>query len=344
MSIAAQLLVASGVFTLAMMAVGVCAAAIERRRFPPPGQRIRINDHSLHVRVIGRGSPAVIFESGLPGTVLSWSAVQQRLATCTATLSYDRAGLGWSEPGPEPRTASRIVEELHRLLQTLQLPPPYVLVGHSYGGLTVRLYAARYPEEVAGLVLLDPTMPEEWYPPAEPAQRLLAAGARVCRRGALLCRLGLARWIAWLFRMGAVRAAQKTLTVASRGFLADALRVVGPVFLLPPEERAAIHWFWQQARFYRTLASQIETLPESARQVLEAEQKLTSHPPLLILTTPTTPAPRRQAQQRLADCWPEARLHEVPAGHWIQLENPEAVVEALTGMLGGNAAASSHTG
>jgi pimeloyl-ACP methyl ester carboxylesterase len=339
MIIAVQVLLASGLFALAVMAASICAAAIERRRFSPPGQRVRINGHSLHARVIGRGSPVVIFESGLPGTVLSWSAVQQRLAERTATLSYDRAGLGWSDPGPEPRTAGRIVEELHRLLQALQLPPPYVLVGHSYGGLIVRLYAARYPADVAGLVLLDPTMPEEWYPPSEQTQRLLAAGVRVCRRGALLCRLGLARWIAWLFKMGAARAAQKTLTVASRGFLADALRVVGPVFLLPPEQRAAIHWFWQQARFYRTLASQIETLPQSASQVLEAEQEQSSHAPLLVLTTPTTPASRRWAQQRLTDRWPEARLREVPAGHWIQLEKPEAVLEAITHLLDASAAA-----
>src|SRR5947208_13909012 len=105
-------------------------------------------------------------------TVLSWSNLQRELTESYRVVSYDRAGLGWSDLGPMPRTADRIVDELHRLLQQAAIPPPYVLVGHSFGGLTMPLFAARFPEEVAGMVLVDPVAPSEWNPPSEHDRKL----------------------------------------------------------------------------------------------------------------------------------------------------------------------------
>ena len=126
----------------------------------PPGRLVAVGGHHLHVNCTGQGGPTVILESGLGGTDLEWVKVQPEVAKFTRVCSYDRAGYGWSERGPQPRTGAVLADELARLLSTLQriddgYRPPYVLVGHSLGGLVVRGYASRYPERVAGLVLID---------------------------------------------------------------------------------------------------------------------------------------------------------------------------------------------
>jgi pimeloyl-ACP methyl ester carboxylesterase len=121
----------------------------------PIGQLIDLGGYRLHLACQGEGSPTVVMEAAIGETGLMWSLVQPAVAKLTRACVYDRAGLGWSDPSPRPRTAAVMVEELHTLLATAEVPGPYVLVGHSLGGLLVRLYAARYPQEVAGLVLVD---------------------------------------------------------------------------------------------------------------------------------------------------------------------------------------------
>ena len=121
----------------------------------PPGILVGVGNHQLHIHCTGRGSPAVIFESGLGGTSLDWSRVQPAVSGFTRACSYDRAGYGWSESGPRPRHAARLAAELDRLLLYARIPPPYVLVGHSFGGLSIRIFAARREQTVAGLVLVD---------------------------------------------------------------------------------------------------------------------------------------------------------------------------------------------
>jgi Lysophospholipase len=110
-----------------------------------------------HLRCVGAGAPTVVLEAGLGDGLLTWARVQDSIAGFASVCAYDRAGYGWSDPGPAPRTSAREIAELHALLGAAHLPPPYVLVGHSMGGLNVRLYAFRYPREVAGLVLVDPS-------------------------------------------------------------------------------------------------------------------------------------------------------------------------------------------
>jgi pimeloyl-ACP methyl ester carboxylesterase len=111
--------------------------------------------YRLHLACQREGSPTVVMEAAIGETGLLWSLVQPAVAQRSRVCVYDRAGLGWSDPSPRPRTAEIMVEELHTLLATAEVPGPYVLVGHSFGGLLVRLYAARHPQEVAGLVLVD---------------------------------------------------------------------------------------------------------------------------------------------------------------------------------------------
>ena len=126
---------------------------------PAPGVLVNIGDHKLHIRCAGPsgGSPTVIFEAGGGGSSRDWSLVQNLLSQGVKSCAYDRAGLGWSEPGPAPRTMRQEVFELHALLQAAKIPRPVVLVGQSIGGLLVRLYTEQYGEEVVGVVLVDPT-------------------------------------------------------------------------------------------------------------------------------------------------------------------------------------------
>ncbi len=110
---------------------------------------------------MGQGSPTILCESGLGDTSQTWSTLQSRLSLLTTVCSYDRAGLGHSDPAPVPRTLKSMVRDLAVLLGTVQLPPPYVLVGHSFGGLLVRLYASQHPAAVAGIVLIDSSHEEK---------------------------------------------------------------------------------------------------------------------------------------------------------------------------------------
>jgi pimeloyl-ACP methyl ester carboxylesterase len=123
--------------------------------YPVPGVLVNIGDRSLHLNCKGEGKPSVILDSGLGGNSLDWSRVQPTISGHTQVCAYDRAGYGWSEPGPLPRTSDRIADELHILLKTAGIEGPYVLVGHSFGGYNVRMFASHYPDETAGLILVD---------------------------------------------------------------------------------------------------------------------------------------------------------------------------------------------
>ena len=127
-----------------------------------PGQIISIGDHALHIDCRGYGSPVVVLESGLGGFSTEWQHVQERLSDSTRVCAYDRAGYGWSDDGPLPRTATRNMRELRALLTAAGEQPPFLLVGQSYGGFVVRLFAEQYASEVSGVVLIDASSPEQF--------------------------------------------------------------------------------------------------------------------------------------------------------------------------------------
>jgi len=137
------------------------ATQADRRNFPPPGKLVDVGEHRLHIQCAGEGRPTVVLETGALGISAAWGWVQPQVAVHTRVCSYDRAGLGWSEPGPKPRDALRIAKELRTLLRNAGETPPYVLVGVSFGGLLVRVYADQYPEDVAGLLLVDSSHPDQ---------------------------------------------------------------------------------------------------------------------------------------------------------------------------------------
>jgi pimeloyl-ACP methyl ester carboxylesterase len=133
------------------------ATRLAYRNYPAPGEMFSVSGHDMHIYCTGksRGAPTVVMDSGLGGGVLDWQTVQPKVTEFARVCSYDRSGLGWSESGQKPRTSQRIVKELHALLENAGVGGPYVLVGHSFGGANVQLYASEYPEEVAGMVLVD---------------------------------------------------------------------------------------------------------------------------------------------------------------------------------------------
>lgn len=119
------------------------------------GRMVDVGGYQLHLDCSGEGSPTVVMDAGLGGSSLDWALVQPAVARITRVCSYDRAGMGWSEPGPQPRSPGQIAKELHALLRNGEVPGPYILVGHSLAGKNIRMFAQAYPTEVAGMALID---------------------------------------------------------------------------------------------------------------------------------------------------------------------------------------------
>jgi len=296
---------------------------------PPPGKLVNIGTHRLHLLENGHGSPTIILEAGLMSSVLSWSEIQRTLAQSYRVVSYDRAGLGWSDLGPMPRTAERMVEELHTLLERAAIPPPYVLVGHSFGGLTMPLFAARYPQETAGVVLVDPVAPAEWNPPSEQDRKRAEIGATVSRRAALLCRIGVIRFVAFLLTSGATKLAGRLVRLISREAPTESGSVSSPWFWnLPAEERRMAAIFWVQEKFCRTIASQLENLPGSAVRVSELGEFCSK--PAVILSAKSTPPKRREQHAAIAQRLPKGRyVLAEESSHWIMQDQPGLVLDAV---------------
>jgi pimeloyl-ACP methyl ester carboxylesterase len=147
--------------TLAIVGMIYQTAATEadRRNYPPPGNLIDVGGFKMHIYCAGEGSPTVILETLSGGTSSYWGWVQPEVQMKTRVCIYDRAGRGWSEIDPEPETLARTVHNLHTLLVNANIGGPYVLVGHSIGGLYVRKFTAEFPDDVVGMVLVDAANP-----------------------------------------------------------------------------------------------------------------------------------------------------------------------------------------
>ncbi len=164
----------------------------DARNYPPPGELVSVGPHRLHLHCMGEGSPTVILEALAGGTSSYWAWVQPEVARTTRVCAYDRVGRGWSDPGAAPADLWGTVDNLHTLLQNAGVDGPYVLVGHSIGGLYARGFAHRFADEVAALVLLDSAHPEQLarYPEYQEEQR---ANSRLTSIFPALARIGLFR-------------------------------------------------------------------------------------------------------------------------------------------------------
>jgi pimeloyl-ACP methyl ester carboxylesterase len=302
----------------------------------PPGRLVDVGGFRLHLHCAGDGSPSIILDAALGASSVSWSLVQPELETLTRVCSYDRAGFGWSDAGPLPRTAGRIAEELHTLLQRARVPSPFLFVGHSFGGLVAQIFAHRFQSEVAGLVLVDPAHAEDWVRPAPKEQVLIDRGVRLCRYGAISARVGVARAVTALVGLGQLALARGLVKVVSRGRLSrQDEAILAPIEKLPPEVRPVLAQFWTKPRFFEALGSQIESISISAAQVLEATAGGFGELPLVTISSTNPGDYRLRQQDRLARLSTRGR-HRIASnsGHWIPLDQPEVVIDAVKEMLG----------
>lgn len=303
-------------------------AARDRLVHPPPGRIITAGQTNLHLHEQGQGSPVVIFESGIGASSLSWVVLQPNIAAFTRTVSYDRAGLGWSALSNTPRTVPGIVNELHSALSQANISPPYVLVGHSFGGLLVRAYASLFTDEVVGMVLVDPVSVAVWANCSEPELERLRLGATLSRRGA------------WAARFGLVRAALAILIRGGRWFPKLAARMsgsqgttamtnlVGEVRKLPPEYWPIVRSHWSDPRCFRALAAYLNCLPDSARYA--AQMPPAEKIPMIILSASTATQEELEERDRwIAESGGGRHIHVPQSGHWLHLDHPELVVAAI---------------
>ena len=138
-----------------------CATKLDERRYPMPGVLVEVNGHRIHLDCRGQGSPTVLLDAGLGDSASTWALVQPEVAKFTRVCSYDRPGLGWSEPSPGPRDTRHVAAQLEELLQQAHIAGPYLLVGHSFGGYNQLFFQSIHPDQVVGIVLVDSSHPDQ---------------------------------------------------------------------------------------------------------------------------------------------------------------------------------------
>ena len=300
----------------------------DRRKHPAPGRVIPIGSRRLHIYETGFGGPVVVFESGLASSSLTWNPVQQIVAGRTRAISYDRAGIGWSDEPGEARTLASMVGDLHALLEASGNPSPYILVGHSFGALLARAYASLHPDGVAGLVLVDPVSLDFWADCSKKDQRRLRLGARLSRRGALLAQTGVVRFALDALASGRTRLPQAIAKASAGEATGTVSRLTGVVQKLPSSLRPAVQAHWSNAKSFRAMAEYLDVLPMCAK---EGRAKLiSSELPLTILSAgDATPEELAEREVWVKRSTRGRHIQIADSGHWLPLEHPEQVAAAV---------------
>jgi pimeloyl-ACP methyl ester carboxylesterase len=298
----------------------------DRRRLAGSGHWVEIGaGRSLYVVEKGSGGPTVIFESGIAATNLNWRHIQGIVAQFTHTASYDRGGLGWSSPAGTARTPSNIAVELHAMLESAGIKPPYVLVGHSFGGLVMRRFALLYPEDVAGVVLVDPMRCEEW-PPLDPSkQSTLDRGTRLTGYAIPIAHCGLARLAVTSLLCHSGRVSSFLAGAAGNGGQHVLGRIKEEVGKMPQEVWPIVAAHWSRPGFYAGMCSHVEAVPDTVREMQTADP-IRSIP--VTLLTPASAAPLCEHElSRIGD-----NIQQVIApasAHWIHLDEPGLVIDSI---------------
>jgi pimeloyl-ACP methyl ester carboxylesterase len=285
---------------------------VVKQRFPPHGRMVDIGDRRLQIDCRGTGTPIVVFESGLDANgALSWYKVQDQVATFTRACAYSRAGILWSDPASGSRNATAIATDLHRLLENAGERPPYVLVGHSMGGPYAITFTQHFGSDVAGLVLVDPSHPQQF----ERSAAITGEGAPVV--GPML------RAQTWLGWMGVNRIGESGPSEAD-----DAL---GTIAAYRPVSRA-------------TELREVDAIPDTFAEVTVSHDL--GARPLVVLSGARIDFPRdADRDRRVHEDWVQMHIeeatwstrgrHEVVAnaGHRIQFDDPAAIVAATRSVV-----------
>ncbi len=289
-----------------------------------PAQVVRLPDgRAMNLFCLGSGAPTVILDSGAGQGTSAWSNVQAGIARTTRVCAFDRAGLGFSSPGPMPRDAGAMVDDQEAMLRAAGLTGPFVLVGHSLGGLNAQLYAFRSPEQVAGMVLIDPSVPD-WERRVRGVAPTLMAAADQARARRRACA---DRVIAGGFGPGAA------------GFEAC---FPPPPESLPPAVRALVAARQVSADMHRTINSEADAEAASSAQI-ERHRRQLGDLPLIVLTATGQTYPAsipdeevsavrglwERAHQDIATLSERGELRRVKAGHYIGQTRPDVIVAAV---------------
>ena len=272
------------------------AEAADAKAYPPPGQLVDVGGYRLHINCTGSGSPTVVIVAGAGDWSTTWGVVQPEVAKTARVCTYDRPGLGWSEAAPHPSDAAQFARELHTLLQNANVPGPYVMVGHSLGGLVARVFAHDYASEVLGVVLVDSMNPKQVT--ESMSQKL----AQVYSLQAVLARFGVGRL---LMKLG----------------------------ILPRVPEAAYYPLYLRPGSLQASASEYKGLPAS--RVAAAAVKSFGDLPLIVLTAklndnPGWPAWQNELLQLSSN---SEHLFAEHSGHTIQIDEPKAAVAAILKMV-----------
>lgn len=307
----ALLLTLTGLIWLA----GTWAKAKLTQQYPPPGQMIDVGGYKLHLDCRGQGSPTVLLEAGLGDFSVHWALVQPAVAQFTRVCAYDRAGLGWSDPSPHPRTSATMVAELQTLLDKAGESAPYLLVGHSFGGIMMRRFAQQDPDSVVGLVLVDSAHEAQ----GDHLPALRNAAAQLRQQFRLLSRLN-------AFGLLALAPTQ----IPNRGLPAEALA----------QYRARL----ATSAYFDAASAESEALYPPVENATVPKPAALGHLPLLVLSRgQAAPLPGLTAAENAAyeQSWRslQAELAALSAnsqqmiaeqsGHDIHLQQPVLVIEAI---------------
>jgi pimeloyl-ACP methyl ester carboxylesterase len=301
----------------------------DRRRFLPLGQLVDIGERRrmFMVEMGSRVGPSVIFESGIGATSQNWAKIQEAVSEFAHTVSYDRLGLGWSSPAVTERIPSKVVQELRAMLQAAGIAPPYLLVGHSFGGLVVRYFAAEYPDEVTGAVLVDAMRTDEWPPVDESQRKQLTRGAQLTQWGVLIARFGLARLTTMSFFCRSGKFTKLfTRTTGGHNVLE---RLTSELNKMPQAVWPIIAAHWSSPAFFRGMTAHIEGVPGTVTEMLDAKP-IVGVPVLLL----TPGHPKMISKMELQKIGPDAKqLIAEKSGHWLHLDEPELVIEQIRSMM-----------
>jgi len=310
------------ILALVMVTAGAIAKSNLAKKYPAPGQLVDVGGYKLHIHCTGQGSPTIILEAGQSDYSLIWAYVQPEVAKTNRVCSYDRAGYGWSDPSPRPRTAIAEVEELHTLLVNANIPGPYVLVGHSLGGMLVRVFVHNYPDEVVGIVLVDSFHEER--PIRNPeVTRLNRDAVKQLRIFAILNSAGIM--------------ALAPQSIPNRG--------------LPEDTYAQYQAITATTGYFEMWITESLAVPESANEALTLQMTSFGNLPLIVLSAgqwDTIPSLSDAENQKL---WAAFQIQQSElvalssvskqiiaeqSGHHIQLDQPELVINAIQEIVDGS--------
>ncbi len=306
-------------------------ARFDARKFPPQGEILNTERGPMHVVHMGSGNPAVVLEAGIAASSLNWSILQPQLAKLAATYSYDRPGYGWSQSQHRTCTLQSITDDLHSMVIAAGVPRPYVVTGHSFAGCILRLYAHRFPDELAGVILIDPLTPEEWIKPHSFQRWQLRRGVWFSRAGAVLGALGVVRFCLWMLQRGNNAVPKKVLRTFGSKATETGSRILGELTKLPPPTIRLIRERWSNGKFFWTMARYIKSLPACAAEVSACE--IPSHIPVTVISGAHQPPVRMAEHKAIADRSLHGKhIMAAKSAHWIHLDQPELIVQAYCEM------------